>query len=506
MPETTAVSRTSSMIAVSMLSALFKQRNQKLETFDGIEYEKCPEQIQSFIELEKPDFLFIVFWYESQVFNPSSIRFIEQISKYKTKQHVTGVGRGASLYHEDILAKYPVFDSVILGEYEKTALELFDKVTSSDSWKDQPGIVYLNNGELVTTEPQGEMINPNGLPFADSSYLENRRLYPLAVLSTSRFCYGQCNFCLNKVFYKKLCTQYQARDARLVVDEIEEINQKYGTRTFYFADNNFFTNGKLGVNRAREIARLLLERGLKIRFQIAARVNEIEIELFTLLKKAGLRKVFLGIESGYQPILDRYQKQTTVEMNKNAVDILRSLKINWEPGFILFDPLTTIQELKENINFINEMELYKCKSPTGSPLLSSLTIFKGSDVENIFPPNVWLENNGLKSIRRYRILDERANVVRELLNWYQREIHTIFNHIQIEFRRKESQFDEKQKIEFHKEFIDWQSDLSEFDVKVLEKLIQFVDGNNYEAESIFERAKDLVHSMIEKNIHQYFTH
>jgi hypothetical protein len=70
------------------------------------------------------------------------------------------------------------------------------------------------------------------------------------------------------------------------------------------------------------------------------------------LKRAGLRKVFLGVESGSPAQLKRYFKGHTVEDAENAIKVLRELGVAIELGWIMFDPLCDLTNLQENVSFL----------------------------------------------------------------------------------------------------------------------------------------------------------
>ncbi|MCR3922246.1 MAG: radical SAM protein, partial [Firmicutes bacterium] len=137
-----------------------------------------------------------------------------------------------------------------------------------------------------------------------------------------------------------------------------------------------------GRERAHEIATAIIEKGWQIQFSIQCRVDDVEPELFALLKKAGLRKVFLGVESGSQTVLDRFQKDVTVADNLKALEILSQLDLFVAMGFIMFDYQTSFAELTENMQF-----LQKVREVTGQAYLgevdpvSKIIPFAGTKVE-----------------------------------------------------------------------------------------------------------------------------
>ncbi len=118
---------------------------------------------------------------------------------------------------------------------------------------------------------------------------------------------------------------------------------------------------------------------------ISARVDTVYVEndevknkkrrqMYQLLKDSGLAAVFLGVESGSSSQLKRYNKGVSVAENEMAVAILRDIGLRVEAGFIMFDPLVTISELRENIDFIERTRLFD----NDSKILGSLRIQEGS--------------------------------------------------------------------------------------------------------------------------------
>jgi len=97
-----------------------------------------------------------------------------------------------------------------------------------------------------------------------------------------------------------------------------------------------------------------MKEGLNINFSFNCRVNDINRSLIKFLKRAGLVHVFIGTESASQRILDIYNKGTTVKDNINAISQLRDLGINITQGFIMFDPFITLNEIKENVKFLEK--------------------------------------------------------------------------------------------------------------------------------------------------------
>ena len=73
--------------------------------------------------------------------------------------------------------------------------------------------------------------------------------------------------------------------------------------------------------------------------------------------RAGLRDVFLGIESGSQRCLDRMNKRTTLQQNAAALSLLRDYGIEPQVGFIMFEADSTLEDLRSNLTFLKSHNL-----------------------------------------------------------------------------------------------------------------------------------------------------
>jgi hypothetical protein len=109
------------------------------------------------------------------------------------------------------------------------------------------------------------------------------------------------------------------------------------------------------------------------------RANDIDEHVFSRLKRAGLAKVFVGVESGVDAALIRYRKHVTSEQNLRALAILDDLGIQWDIGFIIYDPHSTFQELKENTVFVRKNRFYRFNAAT--LLLNGMVVFPGTPIE-----------------------------------------------------------------------------------------------------------------------------
>jgi radical SAM superfamily enzyme YgiQ (UPF0313 family) len=286
---------------------------------------------------------------------------IEAISKLESDVPLICQGITATCFPDELLTHYPRIDSLVLGDAEETIGELIQCMLEQGDIRQIPGIAYRDATGVHTTGYRIAKRCMDNFPMPDTSYFTNRQEFPILPIYSSRGCLYNCSFCPVKVFDKPVRHDkpYRVRSPKRVVDELAYLHHTLHGRIFYFIDSCFLINEEKSRIRALEIAQTILERGLKIHFYIETRVDAVDISTFKKLKQAGLRSVLLGIENGSQSVLDRYHKGTTVMDNIKAINTLQSLGINIEPGFIMFDPYTNYNELKENLDFLSRTKLYR---------------------------------------------------------------------------------------------------------------------------------------------------
>lgn len=273
-------------------------------------------------------------------------------------------------------------DSVIRHEGEITLLELINNLEDKNL-SGILGLSYRDSGNIFINSLRPIIKNLDELPFPKRSKYSLYHGDNHFSILTSRGCSGNCSFCSVRAFYEYDSPLWRCRSPENVVDEIEYLIGKYGAKVISFIDDNFIGSGKFGEKRAISIANEIVNRDLNINFQISCRVDGINNDVLEHLKKAGLLHVSLGIESGNEEMLNRFNKNTTVSKNISSIEILRKNNLSLTPYFIMFDPWTSIEEIQENVKFLYENNL--CRFDTVS---NAVSIYKGTPLYKKFKQNL----------------------------------------------------------------------------------------------------------------------
>jgi anaerobic magnesium-protoporphyrin IX monomethyl ester cyclase len=273
--------------------------------------------------------------------------------------HFTIGGHFPSLSYQHTLELIPEIDSVVRFEGEATLVELVDTVEAGGDWRFLLGIAFLSGGEPVANALRPLVRDLDDLPYPERSYR------PMAVLGrkalpilASRGCIRTCSFCSIHVFYRAAPGKVvRTRKPAEIVREMRMLYDERGISVFLFQDDDFPVFGTVWQRWTREFLAELRAADLagRIIFKINCRADAVDPVLFAEMKAAGLYYVYMGLESGSEDGLETLNKNITVEENVRAVDTLKSLGLVYEFGFMLFDPSTTFESVRDNVAFLRRI-------------------------------------------------------------------------------------------------------------------------------------------------------
>jgi anaerobic magnesium-protoporphyrin IX monomethyl ester cyclase len=135
------------------------------------------------------------------------------------------------------------------------------------------------------------------------------------------------------------------------------LHDERGISIFLFQDDDFPVFGTVWQRWTREFLAELYRAGLarKVIWKINCRADAVDPVLFAEMKEAGLYYVYMGLESGSEDGLDTLNKNITVAQNIRAVEVLKSLGLVYEFGFMLFDPSTSFDSVRDNVAFLRQI-------------------------------------------------------------------------------------------------------------------------------------------------------
>ncbi|HXG52553.1 MAG TPA: radical SAM protein [candidate division Zixibacteria bacterium] len=246
-------------------------------------------------------------------------------------------GLAVSAMPRELLALCPHLDYVLIGEPEETLVELLEELESAASrLQEVRGLAYRARSEVVTTAPRPLLADLDTLPmpaydlFPMDRYLGFSAIEHYNEAVTSRGCEGACSFCyewgLIDPRRRSDFFVHRTRSARLVADEMELLNKRYGVRALNFLDDDFNSERRKMVELLDELEK----RDLDLSWFFMGRARNLmrDADLIPRMRKAGCYQVLFGIEVGTDGELQKIHKSEEPYTIADLKELVRLLRRN----------------------------------------------------------------------------------------------------------------------------------------------------------------------------------
>ena len=262
------------------------------------------------------------------------------------------MGSHATYFHQQILQDNPEVDAIIRGEFEITTRETALALKRGTPLSSVAGLTIRENGAPRVNPDRPFDFDLDRWPYPD------REVVPIGKYQTaqyqgvkgtfmlsSRGCPHRCTFCLWPG--TMVGRDFRVRDPESVVAEMEHLVRNHGVDDIYFDDDTM----TIDRERLLKICRLIQERDLKVHWISMGRVDTVDEELLTEMRKAGCDNMYLGVESGSEEILKRLKKGISLSQVVRAFQLARRAGIKTQAFFMLGGPGETKETLKQTIEF-----------------------------------------------------------------------------------------------------------------------------------------------------------
>jgi anaerobic magnesium-protoporphyrin IX monomethyl ester cyclase len=252
---------------------------------------------------------------------------------------------------EQTLLRSPWIDAIVIGEGERTLVELVWAIEQGKGIHQVPGIAFANGNTVIKTSPRPLMENLDDLPLPARELLPMARYQALGTpctVITSRGCPYNCIFCSgHRMFGPKV----RFRSPELIVNEIEKLQRDFGLAKINIVDDTFTVNH----HHARAVCEEILRRNLNIKWSVFARVDRISEDLARLMKRAGCEWVLFGVESADEEILKTIRKGITLGQVRHAVKIAAEAGLKVFNSFIFGLPGESWDTAQKSMSFGAEL-------------------------------------------------------------------------------------------------------------------------------------------------------
>ncbi len=243
-------------------------------------------------------------------------------------------------------------DFVLAGEPDLSFRRLLEDRAAGKPLGGDGVACFNGGGEFMEAEFQ-RIESLDELPFADQSAI-NHSLYgepffghPYTTFLSSRGCPFSCSYCV-RTYGRK----YVPASASHVVAEVTAAVRDHGIRYFRFMDDTFTASRR----RTLEICEGL-ERLDGISWSCLGRPNTIDGELAAALKRAGCRRIYVGIESGSQKVLDYLKRGYKLDKVVGNLREVRASGLEMIGWFIVGSPVEEREDFEQSLRLARELRL-----------------------------------------------------------------------------------------------------------------------------------------------------
>jgi radical SAM superfamily enzyme YgiQ (UPF0313 family) len=328
----------------------------------------------------------------------NSFRLASWIKSIDSEIKVIIGGPHATFFPVQILTNYSdIIDVVALGQGEETLVRIVRSFQEKRGLENIPGVAFVRNGQVHVNSSPCNSLCLDDIPFPDYKSFDlmeykspeippQYQEHPGTHIITSRGCPFNCLFCsVGKFFGGK----WNSRSADNVLDELEMLASERGVQHVYFSDDLF----TLSHSRTVEICRKMIDRGLEMAWVAETRVDCVNEEMLSWMRKAGCYRIYYGLESGSPRILKYIRKGFTVAQAEKAFRMTHQAGIEPSCFLMVGNPGESPETIGETVDLIWAIK------PATMPILGITTILPGSELyesakkQELIDDNFWLSEN-----------------------------------------------------------------------------------------------------------------
>ncbi|MFQ5822035.1 MAG: B12-binding domain-containing radical SAM protein [Candidatus Heimdallarchaeota archaeon] len=376
-------------VGLAYISAMLKENGIRTQTLDACAFSW--KKLAKTIKDKNPLIVGIPCW---TVERGQSFKLTKLVKKILPTTKIIIGGHHATAFPEHMF-KLAYADAVAIGEGEITTVELAKAILNGGNPGEIRGIAYQQDEKVIITQPRDFIADLDVIPFPDYDDFDLDKYLGLpevraraAAVTTSRGCPYRCIFCSASKFWNR---KWRARSAENVVDEIEWLYTDHKVRAFMFFDDNF----TVSKERAIQICRRILERGLHISWVACSHVNQVDEELLGWMKEAGCYRIDYGVESGSPKVLRNIKKGQTTEQIEKAFRLTHKAGIKPRAYLMVGNPGEDEVTIEETVALMRKIKPLNARSGQILWVLPDTEIYELARSNGLISDEYWLRNDSM---------------------------------------------------------------------------------------------------------------
>jgi len=305
----------------------------------------------------------------------------ERVKEERPDIRIVFGGAHACSVGPSLLETFPAVDFLVIGEGEKTFAELLS--SGFRNVETIPGIGFRRDGKGVLSAVRENIPDLDSLPFPAWHRLPDfPRRYNLPLFSypkapntsviSSRGCPYQCSYCDRSVFSRG----FRFNSPGYIVEHLRALYRDFGIRHVFFYDDLFtFDRG-----RVERFCSLMEQKRVPVTYNCIARLEHVDKELLSLLKRSGCWQVNFGIESGDPAILSKHRKLYELDQVGKKLKMVKDAGMRVKGLFMMGFPGESEESIQRTINYaltlpLDEINVTKFTPFPGAPVYRTIREF-----------------------------------------------------------------------------------------------------------------------------------
>ncbi len=336
---------------LSYIAAVLLQEGYEVEIYNQDVHHFPESHLLQYLDTKKFDVIglsFVAGYYQYK----KVLKISEAINKSQNRPFYIIGGHGPTPEPKYFLEKTGA-DTVILGEGERTIVELLNTLKNKENFSQIKGIAFKDGDKVIINDrrPLIKDIDSILFPAYELFPIEHYRLLRRPNCSKADFvfpmlsgrgCTFKCNFCY------RMDKGFRPRSSEHIIEEIKFLKANYGITYIVFTDELLMSS----CNRIMELCNDFIKHKIDIKWDCSGRLNYARKDVLEMMKKAGCVHIGYGIEAMDDQILKNMNKVLTTRQ------IIKGVEATLEAGitpafFIMFGNIGENREiLKKGVEFL----------------------------------------------------------------------------------------------------------------------------------------------------------
>lgn len=289
-------------------------------------------------------------------------------------------GIHASSKCREVLQNERSVDFVLTGEGDYTFAELLDRLVNKADFRNIPGLVWREGGNIQQNPSPAFIAKMDELPFPAWHLMNMDRYFEIglphnpflkskqvACIMTSRGCPEHCYFCSSAEFFGH---GFRGMSPQRVSEMVQYAIDRFGIRELQIEDDTFTLNHK----RVIEICEALKSHKLRISTPNAVRADapidhEKRLRMFKAMREAGWEQIAFSVEHGDQDFLDKIiGKRLELKEVIASCDIAHEAGLLVHANFMIGFPHETAELRQKTVDFSKQLDADSYSVSLATPL------------------------------------------------------------------------------------------------------------------------------------------